>query len=174
MAAGAEGVHFLDQHGAAVDVEGEELLNHLYRLGVADDFHLGIAQNQLLNGAAVVGLHVVDDEIVQPAPVKYVGDVFEELVADALVNRVQQDGFLVQQYVGVVGNAPGDGVDVLKQRQTAVVCADPVQVGMDGLDTIHAFSSFNAKPCGDVGCLNLRIYYTTEYEKRYVAMATLL
>ena len=139
MAAGAEGVHLLDQHGAAVDVEGEELLNHLYRLGVADDFHLGIAQNQLLNGAAVVGLHVVDDEIVQPAPVQYVGDVFEELVADALVHSVQQDGFLVQQYVGVVGNAPGDGVDVLKQRQTAVVCADPVQVGMDGLDTIHAF-----------------------------------
>jgi hypothetical protein len=34
-------------------------------LGVADDLHLGPAQQDLLDGGGVVGLHMVDDEIVQ-------------------------------------------------------------------------------------------------------------
>ena len=67
--AGAERVHLVDNDGAGVNVEREEVPDHFQRLFVADDLHIRMAQDQILHQRAVVRLHVVDDQIVEGSAV---------------------------------------------------------------------------------------------------------
>ena len=137
VAAGAEGVALVDQVQAAADVEVKELLHHFGDLLVADDGHVGIAQHQLRQGGGVVHLHVLHDDIVQLAAAEHVGHVLQILAGGGGVHRVEHDGLVVQQDIGVVGNALGDLVDALEQGQAAVIGADPVQIAGYIADTIH-------------------------------------
>ena len=141
MPAGAERVHLADNDGARVDVEREEVLDHCQRLFVADDLHIRMAQDQILHQRAVVRLHVVDDQIVERASVQHVLDIFKEDAAHGAVGSVQQDSLFIEQQVGVVAHAARDGIDVFKERQTPVACADPVEILGHFFDTIHMHSS---------------------------------
>ena len=120
-----QGVALLDHQGVAVHVEVVELANHLEGFGVAHNLQVGIVGQQHLNGGAVVGLHVVDDEVIQGLVPQRGPHVLDELQRDGGVHRVQQSGFLVQNDVGVVRHPPGDGEEVLKQGQAAVAAAHP-------------------------------------------------
>ena len=79
--AGTQRVHLTDDHGAGLDVEREEVFDHCERFLIADDLHIGVAQNEVLHQCAVVGLHVVDDQIVERAAGEHVLDVFKENAA---------------------------------------------------------------------------------------------
>ena len=137
--------HLLD--GAGVQAKAE-LVEQSDRLGSGDDLHVGPAQQNLLDGGGVVGLHVVDDQIVQGAAVEDGLHVGDELPAHRPVGGVEEDGLLVQQDVGVVGHAVVQGVDVLKQGQPVLVRAYPVQVVGDHTVIIHReFPPFN-NSCG--------------------------
>ena len=138
VAAGIERVHLLHQHGAAVHVEIEELVDHLERLGVADDLHLGMAAHNLAHCGAVIRLHVIDDQIVERTAVKDVLEVLEELIGYAPVDGIQQHGLFIQQHIGVIGHAARDGEYVFKQRQTAVAAAHPVKIILNLLHAIHS------------------------------------
>ena len=76
----------------------------------------------------MVGLDVVDDQNIQVAAVEDGVDVLKVLRADSPVSGVDQDGLLVQQDVGVVGDAVIQGMDILKQGKPTIVSADPVQI----------------------------------------------
>ena len=126
--------HLLD--GAGVQAEAE-LIEEGHRLGGGDDLHVGPAQENLLDGSGVVGLHVVDDQIVQGTAVEDSLHVGDKLPAHRPVGGVEEDGLLVQQDIGVVGHAVVQGVDVLKQGQPVLVRAYPVQVVSDHTVIIH-------------------------------------
>ena len=80
---------------------------------------------------------IFDDDVVERAAVQGIGDVLEELPRDRVVDRVEQDGLLVKQDVGIVAHAAGDGVDALKQCQPPVRRADPKQIVIDFHCAVH-------------------------------------
>ena len=132
------GVALLDLD-ALVTVHMEAELAHQHEgLLRGDDPDLGIAQQDLLDGGAVVRLHVVDDQIVQRRSVQQVFEVLQQLAAGGPVHRVKQDALFVQQQIGVVADPLGDGVDVLKQSQTVVIGADPIEIFGNSSHTMHA------------------------------------
>ena len=102
-----------------------------------DDLHLRIAKQDLLDGGPVVGLHMIDDQVIQPSPAQEVLHILQELAAGRPVHRVEENGLLVQQQVGVVGHPSGDGMDILKEGQPVIVSPHPVEVLGDVSHAIH-------------------------------------
>ena len=137
MAADLKGVAFFDDDRPGVDVKGEELLDHRDGLGVADDLRLGVTEDGLGQRRGVVGLHVVDDDVVQLPAVQQVGDVLKEEAGNRVVDGVEEDGLAAKRKVRVVRNPLGDRVNVFKQRQPPVVAADPIQGGGELLYIVH-------------------------------------
>ena len=136
----AEGVCIALGHknGARINVEGEVVADHVADLRVADDLRLRVAAHGLLERLGVVGLHMVHDDVVQRTAAENKGEVFKKLTGDGLIHRVEQDGLLVEQDIGVVRHAARDGVHALKQSQTAVGRADPVQILGHLHSAVHA------------------------------------
>ena len=137
MFAGRERVHLLDELQAAVDVEREEVLHHRARLGVADDGQLRVAQDELADGRGVVRLHMLHDEVIELPPAQHMVDVLKEQAADGLIDSVDQHGFFVQQQVGVIADAVGQRIGILKQVQPPLTRADPIEIFGHFPDTIH-------------------------------------
>jgi len=140
--AGGDGVPLVHQLGP-LGVGGVELADHVQGLAVADNGGLRVADHQIPQGGGVIGLHVVDEHIVQFPPVQGVFQILKELGLHRPVHRVKENRLLVQQQVGVEGHAPGDGVGALKQGVLAVVAADPEQVVGDLSDTVHIKNLFS-------------------------------
>ena len=133
----AHRVALVHEDRAGVNVEGEVVLDHVADLLVADDLRVRIAEHGVLQRLGVVGLHVMHHDVVERTAVQGIGDVLEELAGDGVVDRVEQDGLLVEQDVGVVAHAAGDGVDALKQSQPPVRRADPKQIVIDFHCAVH-------------------------------------
>jgi len=138
VAAGGEGVALIDYDHAVGHVVVEELAQQGAYLLVADDLGLGIAQYQILDGGGVVGLHVMDEQVVQLAPAQSMGHVFKKCAGYGLIHCVEKNGLFVQQKIGVVGNAFGNAVNALKTGKTPVVGADPCQVVQNFFGAVHA------------------------------------
>lgn len=77
MLAEAVGVALGHEDGAAVDVKGEVVADHVADLRVADDLRLGIAAHGLLERLGVVRLHVVHDDVVQRTAAEHMGEIFK-------------------------------------------------------------------------------------------------
>ena len=134
---GAERVALGDDVQPRVEPGVEEVLEHRLYLGVADDGGLGVLLRHVGYGRGVVGLHVGDDQVVELAAAQLVGEVFEEVVADRLVDGIEQNGLLVFDEVGVIGHAVGHAVDALKEGKAPVVSADPDHIVGYALGAIH-------------------------------------
>ena len=107
-----------------------EAAQHLEGLLIAYDLELGVALAQQPDGAAVVGLHVVDDEVVEGTVLEDKVELVEEDVAVADVHRVDERGLLVDDQVGIVGDALREAPHVLEERLHPVV--DPYVVDRVG------------------------------------------
>ena len=83
---------------------------------------------------------MVHHQVVQRTPGQTVGHVLQEDAVHGLVHRVEQDGFFIQQQVGVVGDTVGHPVNSLKAAEPSVIRADPEQILPNVSDTIHANS----------------------------------
>ena len=139
MLAQLQGVALLHQQGAldGGGITGEESLQHGHGLGVADDLGAGPAQQHFLDHGGVVGLHVIHHQIVQAAAVQRSGHILQELGAHRNVGGVHQRGLFVHDDIGVVGNAPGNGEQVLELGQTAVAGAHVDDIRGNGLNAVH-------------------------------------
>ena len=125
-----------------VGVQGEaELVEERHRLGGGDDFHLGPAEEDFLNGGGVIRLYVVDDQVVQGTARQDGLDVGDELAAHRPVGGVEEDGLLVQEHVGVVADAMVQGMDIFKEGQAVLVRAYPVEIVGDLTVVIHRSAS---------------------------------
>ena len=69
-------------------------------------------------------------------------NVVQKLSGNGSVHGVDEGGLLVQDQVGVIGNAAGDREKILKQRKAAVTSTDP-NYGVGYIScTIHDIVSF--------------------------------
>ena len=131
VSAGGDLVALLDlQFVLGLDVV--EVVQHVERLAVPDDGDLGPGLQDLGDARPVVGLHVVDDEVVQVPPVQGGAEVAPVLSRDGRVAGVQQAGLLVLDQIAVVGYTLRDGEGALEDGCGAIVAADPVDVVPDG------------------------------------------
>ena len=80
---------------------------------------------------------MVDDEVIQLAALEHMGKAFKEHAADALIHRIKQHGFFIEHQVSIIAYAPRDGEDVLKQREPAVIPADPEKILADRNGIMH-------------------------------------
>ena len=76
---------------------------------------------------------------IKVAPGQNVVDVLEEYLADRRIDRVEQDGLVVEQQIGIVGNSVRNGVNALEHGKSAVIPADPPEILQNLADTVHKF-----------------------------------
>ena len=118
-----------------------EPFDHGEGLGVADDAHVGVEAPQRLDRRGVVGLHVVDDQIVDGAVADFAADVLEKAVAEVRLDRVDQRDLLADDQVGVVGDARRQRPQRFEAGGRAVVDAYVADAGSDFRD-VHAYVVF--------------------------------
>ena len=80
--------------------------------------------------AGVVHLHVVGDKHVDLGRVNHRGDALEQLIGEGDLGRVDQRDLLVQDEIGVVGDA-GLGSVAVELARVPVERANPVDVRLD-------------------------------------------
>ena len=101
----------------------EELADHLFGGGGADGLALGPAAQHLAQGGGVVGLHMLDHQIIQGAAVQQGLHTAEKDLPHRLVHGVEQNGAAVQQQIAVIGHAVGHGILLFKPVGAAVAGA---------------------------------------------------
>ena len=136
MAAGGNGVALVDQVNG-LGVGAVELADHVQDLAVTHDGGLGVAQHHIAQSGGVVGLHVVDKNVVQLAAGQGVVQIFKELGLDRTVHSVHQNSLFIQEKIGVKRHPTRHGMGGLEQGVLAVVAAHPDEVLGDMTDTMH-------------------------------------
>ena len=107
-------------------------------LGRSQDLRLGVALEQHGDGAGVVLLGVLADDVVDPGGV---AQLVEQHLGHGRVDRVEQGGFLAAfDQVGVVGGAVGQGHERVEQPPVPVHRAHPEDAVSD-LPFVHGDSS---------------------------------
>ena len=117
-----ERVAFLDDDAAVGEIGAEVVLHDRERLHGRDDLRIRVRLCKARDVRGVVGLHVVDDEIVD-----LVGrgcDVLQPLVAEARVDRIHHGDFLAFDYIGIVGHAERNLELAFEEIDVVVVDAD--------------------------------------------------
>ena len=142
VAAQREGIPLLDGDHPLLQGQVVELLHKGEGLGIAHDLHPGEAEGQRLDVGAVVGLHVVDHQVVQRASAQGVEHVLQKLAGDGGVRRVQHGGLFIHNHIGVVGYAVGYGEQILEQGQPAVAAAHPGHLFGQLTGAVHMSFSF--------------------------------
>ena len=138
VAAGGQLHALLDGIAVLLGIKAEELLDDLRRSRGIDQLGLRIAHHHLADGGAVIRLHVVDDKVVELAPVERVGEILKELAGHGAVHRIKEHGLLVQQQIGVVRDAAWNRVHVLKQLNPSVARAEIHQIVVNVAHIVHA------------------------------------
>ena len=123
MAAQGEGVPLLHREGGGGEQGGEELGQHGEGLGVAHQDHIRVLLRQQADAAGVIGLQMLDDQIVGGPALQLRLQVLQPLGGGAAVHGVHDGHLVVQDQVGVVGYAVGDRVLALKEINGGVVHA---------------------------------------------------
>ena len=85
----------------------------------------------------MVGLHVVDDQIIQCPPVQNPLQLLDVLIEPGALDRVDGGGPLAHYDVGVVGDALGQIPKGLEKMGLVVVDAYPPRVVADRYGSVH-------------------------------------
>ena len=124
----AQGRAFLDLDALMVAGGEAELLHHREGLRGGNHLHLRIAQQDFLDGSAVIRLHVVDHQIVERTAREDVIEIFQQLAAGGPVHRIEQDSLFIRQHISVVRDPTRNRVDVFKEVETVIVRANPEEI----------------------------------------------
>ena len=117
-----ERVAFLDDDATVGEIGAEVVLHHRERGHGRDDLRARVGSRELRDVRGVVGLHVVDDEIVNL--VCRGRDILQPLVAKARVDRVHHGDLLALDYIGIVGHAERNLELALEKIDVVIVDAD--------------------------------------------------
>ena len=136
VAAQGEDVPLLHSEGAGGPLAGKEPGQHGEGLGVAHQGHLRVLLRQQADAAGVVGLQMLDDQVVgRPAPQLRL-QLLQPLLRRPAVHGVHDGHLLVEDDVGVVGDAVGNRVLALKQVNSGIVRAD-IADGVGDVQVCH-------------------------------------
>ncbi len=123
------------------EIQGEELGQHGNRLGTGHHGHLRILLGQGLDVGGVIRLQVGDYQIIRLFAVQDLLHVLHPLVGGALIHGIHYRDFLVQDHIGIVGNAVGNHILALKKINGLIVRAYIADsLGNGGI--FHFFLSF--------------------------------
>ena len=123
-----EGVPLAHDNTALGIVGAEEALHHLKCLGGGHHGGTRIALQELVHIGGVIGLHVLDDQVIGGPAAQLSRQVLQPLVGKMAVHGVHDGDLLIQDHVGIVGNAVGNGVLALEEVHAVVVDADIANV----------------------------------------------
>ena len=138
-----ESLAVLDDAVPARELGAEVVLHHVEGADGADDLRLGIAIGEGGQVGAVVGFHMLDDEVVGRAAAEDLLELAEPLVGEIGAHAVHDRDLLVHDDVGVVCHAVGHDVLALEEVELMVVHADVVDAVRDAL---HGYPPFSAIP----------------------------
>ena len=124
VAAQGELVPLLHREGGGEVQPRKVLPKEREGLGSAHEFYFRPALHHRLNAGGVVGLDVVDDEVVRLPAGQGGVQIVQELRALVVVHGVQDGHLLVQDHVGIVGHAVGDHILALEKIDVVIVDAD--------------------------------------------------
>ena len=144
MRAEREGLAVLDDAAPAREPGAEVVLHHVEGADGADDLRLGIALGEDGQVRAMVGLHMLDDEVVGRAAVEDLLELAEPLVGEIGAHAVHDRDLLVHDDIGVVCHAVGHDVLALEEVELMVVHADVVDAVRDALHGYPPFSSITS------------------------------
>ena len=88
-------------------------------------------------GRAVVGLDVIDDDVVNLAAIEQVFERLEEALLDRTVDGVEEHDLLVEQQIVVIGHAVRHGMTAFEEPEALVVSANPKQAVGELLFAVH-------------------------------------
>ena len=147
---GAEGEGVAVLHLVKAGGQAVEAGHHVEGLLIADNLDIGIELAQQGQRAAVVGLHVVDDDVVDGTVADDLADVLEEGHEEVDLDSVDEADFLVVDEVGVIAHAVGEGPKALEERLVAVVDADVVDFAGDFFHIVGVIYGLDGQ-CGVIG-----------------------
>ena len=120
-----DGATLFDFEESVGVVDMVEIAHHGDGLGVTDDFDVGVCSDDFGDGSGVVGLHVVDYEVVDISVGGNFMDVVEELANVIDTYGVDEgEGFGTGYDVRVIADAVAEGPETFEERGNAVVYAD--------------------------------------------------
>ena len=105
-----------------------EAAHHAERLLVADNLNIRIVFLHQSDGTAVVGFHVVDDQIVHLSVADNLADVLQVLREEVHFHGVYQRHLLIDNEITVVTNAVGQRPKAFEERLVAVVNAHVMNI----------------------------------------------
>lgn len=113
------------------------VFEHAVYLLIADNGGFGMAQEHFGKRRRMVGLHVMDDDIVELPAAQNVLHVFEELFGDGMIDGIEERRLLVEKEIGIVGDAARDGIDVLKEGEPPIARADVEKIFQNSNGIVH-------------------------------------
>ena len=132
MAAERERVAFLNGQRTAFQRDAfEELRKHLERGGRGYERDGRIGFQHPGDKGGMVGLHMVDHQVIRLAVSERFGQVGLPGFALAGVGRIEHGDFPVEDHIGIVGHSFGNVVLALEQVEVEVVDADKFDGGGD-------------------------------------------
>ncbi len=81
----------------------------------------GIFLNNSFQRTRVVGLHVVNHQVIDGPVADNILNIVEVLVDKRTLNRVDERNFVIDNQVGIIGNSMRNGPDVFEQVGAAIV-----------------------------------------------------
>ena len=129
MAAQVEHIALFDDHLALGEIGAKEVDHHAEGAHACHDLCLGIALHKGGNAGGVIGLHMMDDQVVGRTAIELGLEVAAPLVDKASVDRIGDSDLFAQDNVAVVCHTVlGHVVLALEQVDVVVVDADVADI----------------------------------------------
>ena len=124
-----EHIALFDDHLALGEVGAKVVDHHAESAHAGHNLRLGIALHKGGDTSGVIGLHVMDDQVVGRTPIEHGLEVAEPLVDKASVNRIGDGDLLAQDDVAVVCHTVlGHVVLALEQVNVVIVDANVADI----------------------------------------------
>ena len=114
MLPGGERLALLHDPDSAGIILAEKLADHHGRFFAANDLRLRMAQQQLRKRCGMIRFHMLHNHIFQRTPGQHMGQILKKHPADGLVDRIEQNGLLIQKQIRVVGDALRHRIDAFE------------------------------------------------------------
>ena len=99
----------------------EEILQHEKCSGRRNDFCCGICIHERKDAAGMVRLHMLYDQIVRNTLAQSAFDMIEPSLCKMRIHRIHDGDLLIQDDVGIICHAVGNGVFSLKKINVVIV-----------------------------------------------------
>ena len=127
MVSQGQGIPFLHRHRLG-QIQLEVLGQHLEGFCVAHQANLGIAVHKGADAGSMIRLQMVHHQVIHAAALQFPLQVGQEPLRLAFVHGIQHRHLVIQNHIGIVAHAVGNGVLPFKKIQVFIIHADITNV----------------------------------------------